>query len=503
MGVHEEFAGVIGRDWRDSTPAWPPRAEAPVGAPERGVHRPRRRRLRAARLLRVDHRDPQHRRARRRSGVRLANFHTAALCSPTRVVSPHRPEPPLERDGPRRRPGDGLPRVRRRDPVRERLPLRDPARRGLLDLRRREVAPHARRRDPHGCRPQQLAARPRLRPVVRVPRRRDAPVRADALLRQPLGAAAAHRGGGLPPHRGPGRPRHRVPERPPQRRRRAAVLPLLLHRSLPLAAPRTAGVDREVPRRVRRRVGRAARTRARAPDRGGHRAGRAPSSRRARRGCRRGTSSNRRTRRSRRGSWSASPASSRTPTPRSAGCSRTSTTAATPTTRSSCSCPTTAPAPRAGRPDRSTTYGWSTAIPPDAGRCAPASTSSAGPSLHNNYPWGWTMAGNTPFKRWKREVHEGGVADPCIVRWPARFAGDAGADPPPVRARHRRAADRARADRRRRARRRSAPRRRARSTARASPTSWATAVPTRPAGASRSTSRCSARARSTTTGGRQ
>ncbi len=45
-----------------------------------------------------------------------------------------------------------------------------------------------------------------------------------------------------------------------------------------------------------------------------------------------------------------------------------------------------------------------------------------GPSAHNNYPWGWTMAGNTPFKRWKREVHEGGVADPCIVSWPARLA---------------------------------------------------------------------------------
>ena len=44
-----------------------------------------------------------------------------------------------------------------------------------------------------------------------------------------------------------------------------------------------------------------------------------------------------------------------------------------------------------------------------------------GPSSHNNYPWGWTMAGNTPFKRWKREVHEGGVADPCIVRAPARL----------------------------------------------------------------------------------
>ena len=41
-----------------------------------------------------------------------------------------------------------------------------------------------------------------------------------------------------------------------------------------------------------------------------------------------------------------------------------------------------------------------------------------GPATHNNYPWGWTMAGNTPFRRWKREVHEGGVADPCIVSWP-------------------------------------------------------------------------------------
>jgi arylsulfatase len=42
-----------------------------------------------------------------------------------------------------------------------------------------------------------------------------------------------------------------------------------------------------------------------------------------------------------------------------------------------------------------------------------------GPWCHNNYPWGWTVAGNTPFKRWKRETHEGGVADPLIVSWPA------------------------------------------------------------------------------------
>ena len=43
------------------------------------------------------------------------------------------------------------------------------------------------------------------------------------------------------------------------------------------------------------------------------------------------------------------------------------------------------------------------------------------PTAHNNYPWGWTMAGNTPFRRWKREVHQGGIADPCIVQWPARI----------------------------------------------------------------------------------
>jgi arylsulfatase len=49
-----------------------------------------------------------------------------------------------------------------------------------------------------------------------------------------------------------------------------------------------------------------------------------------------------------------------------------------------------------------------------------------GPLTHNNYPWGWTMAGNTPFKRWKREVHQGGVADPCIISWPARLSDGVG-----------------------------------------------------------------------------
>jgi len=35
-----------------------------------------------------------------------------------------------------------------------------------------------------------------------------------------------------------------------------------------------------------------------------------------------------------------------------------------------------------------------------------------------HYPYGWAWAGNTPFRRWKQEVHAVGVADPCIVFWP-------------------------------------------------------------------------------------
>ena len=125
-----------------------------------------------------------------------------------------------------------------------------------------------------------------------------------------------------------------------------------------------------------------------------------------------------------------------------------------------------------------------------------------GPLSHNNYPWGWTMAGNTPFKRWKREVHEGGVADPCIVRVPASRRSGAGGvrrqyahaidilptvlelvgiDPPP--------------------RSTGSPSRT--STAPASATCSTKAVPTSPAGIARNTSRCSGRGRSITTAGRR
>ena len=45
------------------------------------------------------------------------------------------------------------------------------------------------------------------------------------------------------------------------------------------------------------------------------------------------------------------------------------------------------------------------------------------PRANNHYPWGWAWAGNTPLKRFKRDTHEGGVCDPLVISWPARLRG--------------------------------------------------------------------------------
>ncbi len=41
-----------------------------------------------------------------------------------------------------------------------------------------------------------------------------------------------------------------------------------------------------------------------------------------------------------------------------------------------------------------------------------------GPNSHTNYPWGWAQCGNSPFKWYKQNTHEGGVHVPLIVHWP-------------------------------------------------------------------------------------
>lgn len=42
-----------------------------------------------------------------------------------------------------------------------------------------------------------------------------------------------------------------------------------------------------------------------------------------------------------------------------------------------------------------------------------------GPTANNNYPSGWAQAGNAPLKRYKKFTYGGGVRDPLIVHWPA------------------------------------------------------------------------------------
>ena len=47
-----------------------------------------------------------------------------------------------------------------------------------------------------------------------------------------------------------------------------------------------------------------------------------------------------------------------------------------------------------------------------------------GPHSHTNYPWGWAQVGNTPFKWYKQNTHEGGVHVPMIMHAPGVVPAD-------------------------------------------------------------------------------
>ena len=51
-----------------------------------------------------------------------------------------------------------------------------------------------------------------------------------------------------------------------------------------------------------------------------------------------------------------------------------------------------------------------------------------GPHSHTNYPWGWAQCGNSPFRWYKQNTHEGGVHVPLIVSWPQQLAAQAGTE---------------------------------------------------------------------------
>ena len=48
------------------------------------------------------------------------------------------------------------------------------------------------------------------------------------------------------------------------------------------------------------------------------------------------------------------------------------------------------------------------------------------PASNNHYNTGWAWAFDTPFPYWKRWAgYEGGIADMCLVSWPAKIAAQA------------------------------------------------------------------------------
>ena len=79
-------------------------------------------------------------------------------------------------------------------------------------------------------------------------------------------------------------------------------------------------------------------------------------------------------------------------------------------------------------------------VPDDLKQNLAAIDDLGGPKYFNHYAWGWTHAGNTPFRRWKRETYRGGTSDPFIDHLAEGHQGQ-GRDPNAVLPRDRYGAD--------------------------------------------------------------
>ena len=230
--TYEDGDAVSGCDRADGRRVEPGVADAAAGAgrgAQRGDVRSRRRRVRAAVELRRPGGDPGHRPVRRQRAALHQHAHHRAVLA-VAGGHPDRAEPPFARFGHDRGDVDRLPGLQRDPAVRQGHAERDAAAAWLQHVPGRQVAPVAAGARDGGRAVRPLAARPGVRAVLRLPRRRHQPVVSRAGLRQPLGRAAGAARGRLPPERRPGRQGDRV--HPGRARQRAgqAVLPALLHR---------------------------------------------------------------------------------------------------------------------------------------------------------------------------------------------------------------------------------------------------------------------------------
>ena len=64
------------------------------------------------------------------------------------------------------------------------------------------------------------------------------------------------------------------------------------------------------------------------------------------------------------------------------------------------------------------TFKWFNGIPEEMSDITGRIDEIGGHKSNSNYPWGWAQVGNTPGKRYKQNTHGGGIRDPLIVHWP-------------------------------------------------------------------------------------
>ena len=181
------FKGKIELDVRDSTPDWepftPPRP--PEGAPNvlivlyddtgLAAWSPFGGRINMPTLQKLAD-----------DGLMYSQWHTTALCSPTRSMLPDRAQPPPERDGVHHRGLDRLSGCERPHSARVRHPRRGDAPGRLEHLLARQEPQRAGRRPGRRRHQGDVAAAPGLGPLLRLPRRRDEQLVPRPGERQPL-----------------------------------------------------------------------------------------------------------------------------------------------------------------------------------------------------------------------------------------------------------------------------------------------------------------------------
>ena len=383
-------------------------------------------------------------------------------------VPDDRPQPPRGRHGVPHRPADGVPRLHRPDPALGDAAAAGAARRGLQHARDRQVAPRPRRRASVAGPVRPLAARVRLRALLRLPPGRHQPLGAAPRARQPLRRAAARAAATATtsPRTSPTRPS--APS--PRSTRPRPTVPFFLYFALgAMHAPHHVAPEWVEPYRgafdggwEQWRADVFARQLASGRRARGHRARPAPELDRrvgvalaaTRSACWRAS------RRCSPGSSSHTDAQIGRVLAQLDALGELDDTLVMLISDNGAS-------GEGGALGTFNEHRFTEHVPDTVEGNLAWSDELGGLRSYPHYSWGWAWAGNTPLRLWKRYTWLGGTRTPLVVHWPRGIAG-ARRGARPVRARGRPHAHRARRRRGRRARRGRRRRRSNRSTARRS-----------------------------------